>query len=254
MQVLVALIALSTCICIVETVIYGDSFLQREIAFHHFKQALSFLDSQPILAFQDLEKSFLTFPNIYTLEYLLQILDLLGQPKIVQDWMRYDDRSREVVSDWQRISDRISHGRSFTSAQQYDEAIAVYDGILQQNPNFVDALFLKGAVLEKLGHLQQSAQQFEEVIRLFPIHTRSILSLGTLHQRYGDYRECFGLYERALSIYQLYHKTAKEVNPHVSILHDDYLKVQGNLILAYFQQGNYLQVSRYLFYISFYSL
>jgi tetratricopeptide (TPR) repeat protein len=211
-----------------------DNFLSNEIAAHYFLQGVKLSEISPKEAVQSFQKSFLLSPNVYSLDYFLQMLELIGKKDEIQDWMK---EKIDIVNERNRIYDSILYGRMAFSAGDYDGAVKTYDQLLHYYPSFPEVLFLKAAVIEKLGRLTEALSLLSFVISICPIHTRAMLVAASIHQRYGDYEESFIFYEKGLKIYRLYGEIIEESG--ISIIHEDYLKMKANLMLAYFQKGSY---------------
>jgi tetratricopeptide (TPR) repeat protein len=208
----------------------ADNFLSREIAAFYFQQGLELSDKDVGESASALQKSFSLFPNVYTLDFIFQQMDLVGKKGQVFDWMR---EHSEVLDELNRLHNKIVEARQETSALNYDRAISMYNELLSRYPDFPELVFLKGLNSEKLGRLEEAAELLLHATRLNPIHVRALLALGTIHQKYGDYEDCFEYYEKGSRIYELYLETI----PGVLIIHDDYMKIRSNLFLAYFQKG-----------------
>jgi tetratricopeptide (TPR) repeat protein len=211
-----------------------DNFLNNEIAAHYFQQGIKLSEISPKEAVHSLQKSFLLSPNVYSLDYFLQMLELIGKKNEILDWMK---EKIDIVNERNLIYDFILKGRIAYSAGDYNGAVQIYDQLLRYYPSFPEVVFLKAAVIEKLGRLTEALSLLSFVISICPIHTRAMLVAASIHQRYGDYEESFLFYEKGLKIYRLYGDIIEESG--IFIIHEDYLKMKANLILAYFQKGAY---------------
>ena len=213
------------------------------IARQYLQDGIAMLHTEPFAALEAFQKSFRLHPTLHALDQAYLVLELLGQQRHQYDWMIETSSARAVFAERLAILDRILQGRELTTQEKFGEALQLYEEILETYPLCPEALFLKGAVLEKVGEIENAAISFMKVIDSFPIHTQAILSLGTIHQKYGDFVDSFPIYEKACQIYELYLEVSKQLGEGILVIHDDYLKVQGNLILAYFQRAAYDKVS-----------
>ena len=67
-----------------------------------------------------------------------------------------------AAEDWQRPDSEdagYNHGNALAQQGRYEEALAAYDRLLQQNPTHADALYNRQAIADWLEQQQQSSQQ-----------------------------------------------------------------------------------------------
>jgi len=70
-------------------------------------------------------------------------------------------------------SDRLRQGASLAQSGQFEEAKTVFEEILRENPNHVEALFLKGACHYKLGDTIEAASAWNRVLAIDPNHAKA---------------------------------------------------------------------------------
>ena len=69
--------------------------------------------------------------------------------------------------------------------QKWDELKVVADAWLAKEPASVEALFYKGVVAENLGELAKANTYFQQVLKLQPQHSATLIELGLMASRAG---------------------------------------------------------------------
>jgi tetratricopeptide (TPR) repeat protein len=79
------------------------------------------------------------------------------------------------------------------------EAADQYRILLDQNPNYIEALGNLGTVLSRLGQYEESVEVYERALKLAPDLTPILLNLGIAHHRAGQFEKAAEAFERVLS-------------------------------------------------------
>lgn len=84
---------------------------------------------------------------------------------------------------------------------KYREAIALYDKILQDYPNNITVLKMKGVAESNLGYHQKSLVNFYKVYQKDPKDIVSLLGLGVGFGNFGEYLEAKKYFDIAYNLY-----------------------------------------------------
>jgi len=74
-------------------------------------------------------------------------------------------------------------------------SLADYNIVLQLEPHNADALYYRGTVFEKMGHLDEAISDFTAVLRLDPNHIKASYSRGACRNLKGDFASAIGKQE-----------------------------------------------------------
>ena len=86
-------------------------------------------------------------------------------------------------------------------AEQYDEAMAVFDASLEELPGNPDLLYSRGMLAEKMDRLDIVERDMREIISQDPEHADALNALGyTLADRTDRYEEAYELIKRAIEL------------------------------------------------------
>jgi len=87
-----------------------------------------------------------------------------------------------------------------TERKEYEEAMAVYDQALENDPN-PDLLYARAMLAEKMGRLDILERDLKEIIRNDPNHAQALNALGyTLADQTNRYQEAYDLIRKALDL------------------------------------------------------
>lgn len=84
--------------------------------------------------------------------------------------------------------------------ENYSEAIALYNQLLEENPGYPDVNLNLGAVLLKMGQLDRAEDYFKREMELFPKKARVYSNLASLYYIRKQYRESLSMAEYALEL------------------------------------------------------
>ena len=80
---------------------------------------------------------------------------------------------------------------------QYKEAITIYDDILEQIPNNISTLKMKGIAQSNLGYHGESLKQFFTVLQYKPDDVISLTGMGVGFGNLGEYHEAKNYFDLA---------------------------------------------------------
>jgi tetratricopeptide (TPR) repeat protein len=89
-------------------------------------------------------------------------------------------------------------GNSHLSLEQYNEALACFEGVLELDPNHVDALVKKGKALEKLLRLPEALEAYDRALAIDDTLTIAYLGKGGVFNRMERFDDALACYEKAL--------------------------------------------------------
>jgi tetratricopeptide (TPR) repeat protein len=89
-------------------------------------------------------------------------------------------------------------GNSHLSLEQFNEALACFEGVLELDPNHVDALVKKGKALEKLLRLPEALEAYDRALAIDDTLTIAYLGKGGVFNRMERFDEALACYEKAL--------------------------------------------------------
>jgi tetratricopeptide (TPR) repeat protein len=95
-------------------------------------------------------------------------------------------------------SDLFDEANKLFSKGQYKEAIIIYDKILNQIPNNLPTLKMKGVANSNLGNHQESLKQFFVVLQKNPDDVLALIGMGVGFGNLGEYHEAKYYFDLAL--------------------------------------------------------
>ncbi|WP_428940899.1 tetratricopeptide repeat protein [Fontivita pretiosa] len=84
--------------------------------------------------------------------------------------------------------------------QYYEQALQYYRDAIAAEPAEVDAYYLYGELLRRLGRDDEAVEQFRRAIALYPRHGGAYEALGTIALNKGDYGQAIECFYKAVSI------------------------------------------------------
>ena len=103
----------------------------------------------------------------------------------------------------------------------YNQAIVIYDQILESNPNNISTLNMKGIAQSNLEQHTKSLKQFYKILEDDPENARALAGMGVGFGNLGEYSESL-----------LYLEKADKVNPN-NIVIENYKKIIENTLKKY---------------------
>ena len=83
---------------------------------------------------------------------------------------------------------------------RYSEAITIYDDILQEIPNNISTLKMKGIAQSNLGYHEKSLEQFFTILQYKPDDVLALTGMGVGFGNLGEYHEANIYFKKALEI------------------------------------------------------
>jgi tetratricopeptide (TPR) repeat protein len=212
-------------------VVDGDSFLLRDLAREKYDQALDKLHSgSSIDATIHMLHSYTLYPTASVAKKLSWLYDMLGDVAASAHWQQQYVRKANITQ-IQWLNDGIRNHY----AEEYSTALWYYNKLLDADASNVDALYHKGVTYQHLGDIQQAAECYYNSIQMDPFHTKAILNLAALHQKYGSYQDAVVYYEKGLDVFERLGRQQSNPQNAEQYLHPHHSMVQYNLGLAYMQ-------------------
>ena len=128
--------------------------------------------------------TFLIIPAIF----LLYTICLIS-PTITNSTVSIDDETNRM----ERAYDSLNEG-------EIADALQLYDEILKENPNHIDALNYKGLALASVGHYEEAIQWYDKALTIDPSNISALNNKGVALYNLGHYDEAIQWYDKALNI------------------------------------------------------
>src|SRR5688572_402878 len=80
-------------------------------------------------------------------------------------------------------------GEEAFNKAQYNDALALFNRCLQENPGYAEAYFTRAATREQLKDLQGAHTDYNIFLELKPNHSEALYSLATLQYRLGMFTQ-----------------------------------------------------------------
>ncbi len=93
---------------------------------------------------------------------------------------------------------RLDEGNRLFNAGHYKEALAIFEHVLQRDPDLVDAYQGKGNALYSLGRYGEAIAAHEEALQRDPSCLSAYDGIGWALRRLGRYKEALDIYDRLL--------------------------------------------------------
>lgn len=122
------------------------------------------------------------------------------------------------TSDESKLFDQANE---YFGVGQYKKAITIYDDILEQFPNNVSTLKMKGIAQSNLGYHEESLKQFFTILQYKPEDVITLTGMGIGFGNLGEYHEAKTYFDKAL-----------EKKPD-SVVIKNYKEFVDNIILKY---------------------
>lgn len=87
-----------------------------------------------------------------------------------------------------------------SKSNQYDQALHLYDKVIELDPNCVRAYLGKGKIFSRKGEYDQALQLYDKAIELDPNCARAYLGKGKVFSRKGEVDKEINAYDKAIEI------------------------------------------------------
>jgi tetratricopeptide (TPR) repeat protein len=138
----------------------------------------------------------------YRFDAQLRIAALLGSTDRIKESREHLDQMRKG-SQTQSALVRIymTEGEVLAAAEQFGEALEVYNAALKISPGNIDLLFARGMVAERLDRLDILEADIKAVLKMQPNNAHALNALGfTLADRTDRYEEAYDMLKRAVQL------------------------------------------------------
>jgi tetratricopeptide (TPR) repeat protein len=110
------------------------------------------------------------------------------------------ETQRAVDKEPQRPDLKLMLAREEVRAARYDDAIAIYQALLTQNPRSRDMLWQLGETQRRKGDLNSSADTFRRCSQSAPSDTTCLTALGMIYEGTGKAEQAKPIWEQVLKI------------------------------------------------------
>ncbi|MBH67111.1 MAG: hypothetical protein CMM58_02040 [Rhodospirillaceae bacterium] len=83
---------------------------------------------------------------------------------------------------------------------KYENALINYNKVIKLEPNFTEAHYNIGIILDVLGRYEESIESYNQTVNLKPGHVEAHHNLGAALENLGKYKEARTSYERAIQL------------------------------------------------------
>ncbi len=85
--------------------------------------------------------------------------------------------------------------------KHYDEAMAIYNRLIEENSDNADLLFSRATLTDTMGNFEQCEKDLRRILEINPKHVNALNFLGyTLAERTGRYQEAYDLFKKAVGL------------------------------------------------------
>ena len=91
-------------------------------------------------------------------------------------------------------------GNDYLEENRFEQAIQYYNRTLQMEPDYKDAYLSRARAFEKLGQIQQAADDYIKATRFFEKETEVFFHAGRLLYELGDYQLALRYLDKAIDI------------------------------------------------------
>ena len=103
-----------------------------------------------------------------------------------------------TTSDDSNVNDMMRRGLRMMSAQNYDEALQIFDRMVKYAPEFAEGWNKRATVHYMLGNFQESVADIQKTLALEPRHFGALSGLGMINVELDRNRDALKAFEEAL--------------------------------------------------------
>jgi len=96
------------------------------------------------------------------------------------------------------VNSSLAKAEALEKLDRYEEAIELYDQVLELNPEDAPTLHKKGRALGKTGLEEEALEYYNRYSEYFPDRPESFRSIGDLHKTMGNFVEAKAFYDKTL--------------------------------------------------------
>ncbi len=98
------------------------------------------------------------------------------------------------------IQERMERAVQHKIQGEYDDAVALLKGVLDESPDHPEAHHQLGLVYGFTGLFDESTEEMETAARLAPADIPILIDLGKTHTMLGEYEKAIPVFERVLEL------------------------------------------------------
>lgn len=230
----------------------------KQRSLQYLRSGIASLAAKPLHALSSFHNSFLHYPNVYSTWYIRSICEQLGcatdRNGSIYDLLN-EEVSINILYKINIIDDLLKKSVDFMRDGLLNRSLESLESILHQYPRHTEALFTKAVILQNTGCIEQAAVVYNQALNANPISIKCLLNLASLYQQYGDCNSAIDLYKSGIQLSTFYQQVIGNagkafyqlpfiryyidihVNNTIIALHPDYIKMNTNLGLAYYQNS-----------------
>lgn len=84
--------------------------------------------------------------------------------------------------------------------REYDEALVLVNKALKKDPEYIDALDLKGNILKSTGRYEEAKVAFQKILAIHPDHVYALTDLSRIHYALHEYDDCLRILNQLLPV------------------------------------------------------
>ena len=126
-------------------------------------------------------------------EQLLDEITPMGESFTIFDY----EGIQQIDTDLDELNDK---GLDLMHNEKYEEAISMFDEIIEKDPSYIYAYSNKGLVLENLERYDEALESFDKVLEIDPNYVIALYNKGLLLNDLERYREAIPYLDRALAV------------------------------------------------------
>lgn len=128
------------------------------------------------------EKPFINIPELN----LEDILPSIAPPIEAQTEVPLYEEEIKASHDQGAANVVYEEGIRLFKEKDYEKAIAVFDGIIAENPKFIQAYFAKATILSNQGEYEKAIAELKKIIRVDNLFIEAYYLMGVLFNKIGD--------------------------------------------------------------------
>ncbi len=149
--------------------------------------------------------------------------ELLDQLASAKDETSATSLANRIERLWQRSgSDTadllMSRAAAALEAKDIPLSIELIDRAITLKPDWADAYSRRATAFYLLGDYQRAMIDLQETLRREPRHFNALAGVGIIYQAYGDQKQAFAAYKRALAVHphlEMVKKSVERLSPDV---------------------------------------
>src|SRR3989344_4750576 len=129
-------------------------------------------------------------------EQLLDEVTPMGESFTIFDY----EGTQQIDTDLDELDELNDKGLDLMHNEKYEEAISMFDEIIEKDPSYIYAYSNKGLVLENLERYDEALESFDKVLEIDPNSVIALYNKGLLLNDLERYREAIPYLDRALAV------------------------------------------------------